>query len=87
MGNPTIPLGSRCRDRITGFVGVVTGQALYLTGCNQALLAPPVDEAGKHVEAHWFDFARLHVVDSVAVTLPAAAVAAAPGPDKPAPIR
>ena len=63
-----VELGTKQRDKITGFVGVVTGRAEYLTGCNQCLLVPPVKD-GAYVDSQWFDEQRLEAVDRSRVTL------------------
>ncbi len=55
-------MGCEAKDRITGFRGIVTGMAQYITGCDQALLKPKVDKEGKYVEGHWFDVGRLEYV-------------------------
>ncbi|HZL20544.1 MAG TPA: hypothetical protein VFG23_22625 [Polyangia bacterium] len=78
-------LGTTVRDQITGFLGVVTGRAEYITGCNQALVAPPVDAAGKSVASEWFDEQRLVLVPEYGtVTLDNGKT---PGCDKAAPKR
>jgi len=58
-------LGSKATEKITGFSGVITGKASYLTGCDQYLVQPPCKD-GAFVEGQWFDEARL-VVGSIAV--------------------
>jgi hypothetical protein len=75
-------LGKTVRDRITGFVGVVTGRCQYISGCDQALVQPAVDADQKFVEARWFDVDRL--VTDPAVP-PVALEITSPGPDRPAP--
>ena len=83
-------LGSEVKDRVTGFAGIVTGYVTYLTGCNQCLVAPPVDKDGKMQESHWIDESRLTVVqhDVVAPELVDSAMAAsAPGFDREPPKR
>lgn len=55
-----IEMGSTAKDRITGFRGIVTGRAQYLTGCNQYLLNPPAKD-GALVCSEWFDEQRLEV--------------------------
>jgi hypothetical protein len=55
-----INLGMTAEDSITGFIGVVTGRATYITGCDQYLLSPKGDK-----EARWFDEQRL-VLDTAA---------------------
>ena len=80
----TPPLGRRMRDRISGFTGIVTGYVSYLTGCNQALLAPPAKPDGEAVRAEWFDEQRLEFVDDSLITLDNGTN---PGGDVPAPVR
>jgi hypothetical protein len=55
----SIELGRTYKDKITGFTGVATGYVHYISGCNQALLAPPVGADGKMPEGQWFDEQRL----------------------------
>lgn len=59
------PIGSAstCGTKITGFNGIATGYVVYITGCNQVLVAPPAKD-GEHREGHWVDVARLDVVGS-----------------------
>jgi hypothetical protein len=80
-----IQLGVTVRDKITGFSGVVTGRAEYISGCTQCLVCPRVKDDGGMQDAHWFDEQRL-LVDAGCqpVTLDNGAT---PGPDKPAPVR
>ncbi len=78
-------LGLRARDRVTGFTGVITGVVVYLTGCNQALVVPPVDDNMKMRDAQWFDVQRLAVLtDRERVVIDNGLT---PGCDIPAPIR
>lgn len=55
-----IELGKKARDKITGFEGVITGRAQYLTGCDQYVLAPPAKD-GVASRGEWFDEGRLEV--------------------------
>lgn len=55
-------LGDFAEDRVTGFVGVVTGVADYIAGCRNLLLTPGVDEEGCVREGHWFDVERINVL-------------------------
>jgi hypothetical protein len=77
-------LGNTVKDRITGFTGVVTGYVEYLTGCNQALVVPPVAPDGAMRSAEWLDVQRLEIQPGPRVTLDNGAT---PGCDKPAPKR
>lgn len=83
MTTSDINMGDRVRDRITGFTGVVTGLAHYITGCTQLLIAPPARD-GAHVEGHWYDIDRCEVTEAGVVDL---GVQTATGPDLPAPVR
>lgn len=65
----SIELGVTARCRITGFQGVVTGLVDYISGCNQALLVPSVDEKGVARPAEWFDVQRLERVGSDKIVL------------------
>jgi hypothetical protein len=80
----SIVLGKTYQDRITGFKGVATGYVQYITGCNQTLLAPRVDDNGGMRDSQWFDEQRCELIDSDQITLDNSA---SPGPDKMAPRR
>lgn len=80
-----VTLGRQYKDRITGFVGIATGRCEYISGCNQALLVPSIDEKGGYRDGHWFDEQRLEVADnSILIELDNGAN---PGCDKAPPIR
>lgn len=80
-----VVLGKKYRDRITGFEGIATGRALYISGCAQVLVAPAVMEDGAFRESQWFDEQRLTAADTDApIVLDNSAT---PGPDKQAPKR
>jgi hypothetical protein len=83
-------LGTTQRDRITGFTGVCTGVCTYLSGCNQALLAPPIAPDGSARESAWFDLQRLEEYRNAAGETTRPIVldnAETPGFDRPAPKR
>lgn len=77
-------LGGKGRDRITGFSGVITAECIYISGCDQLCLQPPVDKDGKIPDGKWFDVQRIEALDDPAIVL---ANAKTPGFDTPAPIR
>jgi hypothetical protein len=56
-----IKLGSKVKDTITCFGGVVTGFVTYISGCNQALVVPEVGKEGTFKRAKWFDEQRLEI--------------------------
>jgi len=59
-------LGVQVRDRVTGFVGVVTSISFDLFGCVQAIVTPGA--AGEKLESsHWFDTKRLIALNDVPV--------------------
>lgn len=64
-----IELGVFVADEVTGFRGIVTGKASYLTGCDQYLVQPKSKQAGEGneadytwVEGRWFDVNRLRFI-------------------------
>ena len=50
-----VRLGYTYRDKVSGFRGVCTGTAQYLSGCNQAVLSPKVKADGSLERGEWFD--------------------------------
>jgi hypothetical protein len=74
-----VNLGDRVRDKINGFVGIVTGRADYLYGCRNVLVAgEALDEKGP--DAEWIDEDRVEVVAVGVVARPASAATRAGGP-------
>lgn len=62
--------GTKVKDQITGFTGVITGRADYITGCNTYLLTPgsdPKSELTEYPKTHWIDEARLKVISDKVV--------------------
>lgn len=56
--------GDEVKEKVTGFKGVITGTAFYLTGCNQYLVtAKPKDEFSEPV-ALWYDEGRLEFLEN-----------------------
>jgi hypothetical protein len=60
-------LGAKVKDKITGFEGITTGKASYITGCDQFLVQPPVKN-GDFVEGRWFDIGRLDIIEKNVIT-------------------
>jgi len=60
-----LELGCTAKDIVTGFTGVVTGKAEYMTGCVQFSLTPGVDSNGKFQDNQWVDEGRLEVMQDV----------------------
>jgi hypothetical protein len=78
-----IAMGREYKDKITGFGGICTGRAQYISGCSQALLTPKVKK-GESTKAEWFDEQRLEIASGKVVKLDNSET---PGCDIAAPIR
>ena len=57
--------GKLCRDKITGFTGVCTGQTKWLYGCDQFILSPRVteDNPNELKDGKWFDEGRIEIIE------------------------
>ncbi len=62
-------LGLTYRDKVTGFVGVVTTVSFDLYGCIQMVVTPPAED-GKVKEGGWFDYNRLELMTNGPVMAP-----------------
>lgn len=58
-------LGWEAEDKITGYKGVITAYASYLTGCDQISLTPR-KQSGEP-KTHWFDINRVTLKGNKAV--------------------
>lgn len=56
--NP-IQLGHEVRDVVTGFTGIATSRVVYLNGCVQYGITPPIDKEGKRQEVVYIDSQQL----------------------------
>ena len=54
-----IVLGTKVKDSITGFTGIATSRTVFLNGCVQYCVEPPVGKDGKTCECQWIDEQRL----------------------------
>lgn len=54
-----IVMGQKVRDELTGYTGIVTGRAEYLTGCERVLVQPTFCKDGDLVEGAWIDIDRV----------------------------
>jgi len=59
-----IKLGSKVRDKITGFTGVATAKIEYLNGCVQICIRPPVGADNKMREHEYIDIDQIEVIDN-----------------------
>lgn len=86
-------MGFKVKDTITGFEGVVTAHAAYITGCDQLLVTPEVKKDGKESSPSWMDEGRVVAVGSAPTPAAKKLIAAVSkqastgGPDRGAPIR
>ena len=55
--------GKKARDKVTGLVGIITGKIVWMYGCNQYCVVPPVDKDGKVVDGSWFDEGRIEIIE------------------------
>lgn len=60
-------LGFPCKDKVTGFKGVITTIGFDLYGCIQAIVHPGMDNDGKLGEPIWLDINRLEILANVPV--------------------
>ena len=58
-----IKLGSKVKDKVTGFMGIATARVNYLNGCIQYCIEPRVDKDGKKSKDHYIDEGQLAVLD------------------------
>ncbi len=65
-----LDLGIKARDVVTKFQGIITGKVTYMTGCDQYVLTPEVNDKGEAQDSRWFDVTRLEVVDEKPIKLP-----------------
>lgn len=54
--------GSKAKDKVTGFSGIITGRSIWMYGCDQYCITPSVDKEGKLMEGKWFDEGRLEII-------------------------
>jgi len=57
-----IELGTKVKDSVSGFIGVVISATTYLNGCRWLCVQPPVKKNGEFLEPVYFDEAQLQPV-------------------------
>lgn len=55
--------GDKVEEKVTGFKGIITGAAFYLTGCNTYCIVPK-SKNGMSAEGSWYDEDRLKLIKS-----------------------
>jgi len=65
-----IQLGSKVKDVITGFTGIVMADVKYLTGCHHYAVCPDkLTKEGKMQEWEWLDSKRFIKISDKVITL------------------
>ncbi len=64
-----IQVGDKVKDKITGFTGIATSMAVYLNGCVQFCVAPPIDSNGKSADREYIDHEYLEIIEKQVVKL------------------
>lgn len=64
-----VSLGDKVKDTLTGFTGIVTARAEYLTGCNQVYVLPKSEKENEIKGGEWFDMERIEKVADRAVQI------------------
>lgn len=76
-------LGTRMKDIVTGYEGMVDSVAFDAYGCVQASLRPSTIKGGKVPEGYWFDIKRLK--SNGARLMPVPPIFTTPKGDEPGP--
>lgn len=76
----TINLGSRARDTVTGFEGVVVARTEWLHGCARITIQPTELKDGLPMESHTFDELQVETVKEREVAVSSAEQRNAGGP-------
>ena len=64
-------LGSRVRDKVTGFTGIVVVQSEHISGCDTVTIQPEckTDANNEVKDSRTVDITRIEVLDDKVVTL------------------
>ena len=65
-----VQLGDTVQDMVTGLKGVVTGITQWITGCDQAIVQPPLKKDGEKPETVWMDINRCKVSKVKRIVIP-----------------
>ena len=60
-----IKLGSKVRDKVTGFEGTATARIEYMNGCIQYCVRPKVGPDGKMPEHEYIDVQELEIIKDI----------------------
>ena len=54
--------GDKVKEKISGFEGIITGTAFYLTGCNQYVITAKPKDSHSEPQSIWYDEGRLELI-------------------------
>lgn len=63
-----IELGSKVKDKVSGFEGITVARTMWLNGCARITVQPPVDKDGKLPDSICVDEFQLELVQAGVVT-------------------
>lgn len=63
-----IKLGTKVRDKVSGFVGIATARVQYLNGCVQYCVRPRVGHDNKVIDPEYIDVQQLEIVEEGTLT-------------------
>jgi hypothetical protein len=75
-----IPLGSKVRDRFTGFTGIAVAYTQWIFGCARYGVEAQQLKDGKPLEIQWFDDQRIEMIPGEAPTAASESQAVSGGP-------
>jgi hypothetical protein len=58
---PQENFGLEAKDKVTGFKGIITAVTLFMYGCAQYCITPPIAADGKKGDNEWFDDGRIEI--------------------------
>ena len=58
-----LKLGTKLKDKVSGWEGIAIAKIEFLNGCIQFSLKPKLDKDGKMLDAQTFDSEQLEIVD------------------------
>jgi hypothetical protein len=57
-----IALGSKVKDKVTGYTGIATARHEFLNGCVRYSVQGPMEKDGKLPDEKWFDIGQIDIV-------------------------
>ena len=82
MDRPSIKLGDKARDTVTGYKGIVVCISDWLSGCRRISIQSKKLVNGVPVDAHAFDAEQVEVITSDAMSVSAPSGGPCPDPTR-----